>query len=361
MMTNNPSTPNPTQNDAVNQQDNTWQPYLDRKRDEYGLPALAVAVANQERLLLTAVSGLRTLNGDAPVEIGDTFHIGSITKPMTATLVARLVEASVIDWQTTPADVWSKEAHTFYPELRRITIEHLLAHRAGLPSFESDEENETFTRQHESPREERARFARWLLERKPAFSVGQHIYSNAGYGLVGAMLEQATNASWEELMVREVFTPLGLTSCGFGWPADKPGQPFGHRLRDGRLEPHELSDGYRLRASIAPAGDVHGSVIDLARFGQAHLRGLQTESGYLKQHTFRKLHDAPAGGYALGWNVQAICSQHLGSAGTFESCLIVFPAHNLVVVVETNAFGVMTSERFSDLASHLYHSFRTCV
>ena len=173
------------------------------------------------------------------------------------------------------------------------------------------------------------------------------------------MLEQVTDLTWEELMAQEVFTPLGLTSCGFGWPAAVPGQPRGHRLRDGQLQPHDLSDGYRLRASIAPAGDVHCSVTDLARFGQAHLRGLHTESRFLSQATFRKLHDAPEGEYALGWNIQSICSQHLGSAGTFESCLIVFPAENLVVVVETNSYGVMTSEHFSDIASHLYRTFRT--
>lgn len=347
--------------ETTSQNARRWQPYLDRQRSDYGVPALAVAVANQEQILLAAVSGVRALTRDTPVALGNTFHIGSITKPMTATLIARLVEAGALAWQTTPADVWSGEAHDFNPELRRITLEQLLAHRAGMPSFESDQEIETFPRQHESPREERARFARWLLEHKPAHPVGQHVYSNAGYGLVAAMSEQMTDLSWEELMAREVFTPLGLTSCGFGWPANAPDQPFGHRLRDGRLEPHDLSDEYRLRASIAPAGDIHCAVTDLARFGQAHLRGLHTESGYLRQSTFKKLHDAPVGEYALGWNIRSICSHHLGSAGTFESCLIVFPADNLVVAVETNSSGVMTSGHFSVLASHLYHSFRTCV
>lgn len=336
-----------------------WKQYAQRKRSEFGVPALAIAAANRDRILFAAVSGVRALGEDVPLEADDRFHIGSVAKPITATMIARLVEAGTIRWQTTPADVWPHEAHAFTPELRRITVEQLLSHTAGMPAFESDAENATFERRRESPREERARFARWLLSREPALPVGQHLYSNAGYGLVAAMAEQLTGLSWEELTEREVFAPLRLESCGFGWPADASGQPRGHRKADARLRPHDHSDGYRLRASIAPAGDIHCSVSDLARFGQAHLRGLHSETGYLPQSTFTKLHDAPHGEYALGWNIRAFGSHHLGSAGTFVSNLIIFRDANLVTVVETNSSGVMTSDQFSDVASHLYHRLRT--
>jgi CubicO group peptidase (beta-lactamase class C family) len=297
--------------------------YVRAAREAAGLPALAVAVADSEAVLFDHADGTRVLDGHATVTTADRFHIGSVTKPITATMIARLVDKGVLGWEITPADVWPANAQAMHPLLRNVTVEQLLSHRAGLAAFETDEENATFPRRDEAPREERKRFALWLLTQQPAFAVGEHVYSNAGYGLVAAMAEQVTALSWEELVEREVFRPLGLQTCGFGWPSQAD-QPSGHRLVDGRLQPHDLDDGYRLSAAIAPAGDVHCSVGDVVRFGQAHLKGLHQRTGYLRPATFEKLHEAPEGEYALGWNVRKFGSHHLGSAGAFTANLIVF-------------------------------------
>lgn len=341
------------------QEPDEWEQFVRSKRLEIGVPALAIAAARQDEVLFAAVSGVRTVGADAPAKVGDRFHIGSVTKPITATMIARLVEDGRIQWETTPADVWADEAHAFDPDVRRITVEQLLSHRAGMPSFETDEENATFElRRGESPREQRARFARWLLAREPSFPIGEHVYSNAGYGLVAAMAEEVTDLSWEQLVEREIFAALELRSCGFGWPASSGEQPRGHRMVDGILQPHDLSDGYQLSAAIAPAGDIYCSIEDLVRFGQAHLQGLKMEAGYLRQVTFQKMHDAPDGDYALGWNVRAFGSHHLGSAGTFDANLIIFREVDLVTAVATNVGG-MTSEQFSAIASHLYRRLGT--
>jgi CubicO group peptidase (beta-lactamase class C family) len=342
------------------QEPDEWEQYVRRKRLESGVPALAIAAAKQDEVLFAAVSGVRTVNADTLAEVGDKFHIGSVTKPITATMIARLVEDGRIRWETTPVDVWPDEAHAFAPHLRRITVEQLLSHRAGMPAFETDEENATFEqRRGESPREERARFARWLLAREASFPIGEHVYSNAGYGLVAAMAEAVTGLNWEQLVEREVFAALEIRSCGFGWPASSGDQPSGHRMVEGLLQPHDLSDGYQLRAAIAPAGDIYCSIEDLVRFGQVHLQGLQMETGYLGQATFQKMHDAPHGEYALGWNVRSFGSHHLGSAGTFDANLIIFRDVDLVTAVATNTSGSITSEKFSEIASHLYRRLGT--
>jgi CubicO group peptidase (beta-lactamase class C family) len=308
-------------------------------------------------MLLEHAEGTRVVGGPIGVTSADRFHIGSVTKPITATLIARLVEKGTLGWGTTPAEVWPADAQLMHPSLRNITVEQLLSHRAGLAAFETDEENATFPERKEAPREERKRFAMWLLTKQPAFAVGKHVYSNAGYGLVAAMAEHLTGRSWEKLVEREVFRPLGMQTCGFGWPSQIGGQPSGHRLVDGRLQPHDLRDGYRLRASIAPAGDVYCSVGDVARFGQAHLRGLHQETGYLRLETFKKLHQAPEGEYALGWNVRKFGSHHLGSAGTFVANLIIFRHDNLVTVLAVNSTN-FPDQQISGIMSKLYRHFR---
>lgn len=326
-------------------------------KEAAGLPALAVAVANSEAVLFDYTDGTRVVDGQATVTPADQFHIGSVTKPVTATMIARLVDQGVLGWDTTPADVWPAESQTMHPSLRSITVAQLLSHRAGLAAFETDEENATFPLADEAPKEERKRFAQWLLDRPPAFPVGEHVYSNAGYGLVAAMAEGVTGLSWEELVEREVFRPLRMRTCGFGWPVQSQ-QPSGHRTVDGRLQPHDLRDGYRLSAAIAPAGDVHCSVSDLARFGQAHLNGLHRRTNYLRPETFARLHEAPVGEYALGWNVRGFGSHHLGSAGTFEANLIVFRNDNLVTVLAANSTN-LSDEQISATMSLLYRHFRS--
>lgn len=330
--------------------------FVGATKEALGVPALAVAVADSEAMLLDYGEGKRVLGGQAKITTADRFHIGSVTKPVTATMIARLVEKRLIGWGTTPADVWPTNAHMMHPSVRNITVEQLLSHRAGVAAFETDEENATFPRRGEAPREERKRFALWLLAQKPPFVVGEHVYSNAGYGLVAAMAEHLAGRSWEDLVEREVFGPLGMQTCGFGWPSQTD-QPTGHRFVNGRFEPHDLRDGYRLSAAIAPAGDVHCSVSDVARFGQAHLKGLHQETGYLRAETFNKLHEAPEGEYALGWNVRKFGSHHLGGAGTFSASLIVFRDDNLVTVLAANSTN-LPGEQASAIVSKLYRHFR---
>lgn len=331
--------------------------YVRATREAAGVPALAVAVADSETVLFEHADGTRVVGGRAAVTTADRFHIGSVTKPVTATMIARLVDKGILRWDTTPADVWPQNAQAIHASLRNVTVEQLLSHRAGLAAFETAEENATFPRGNRAARGERERFALWLLAQQPAFSVGEHVYSNAGYGVVAAMAEHVTGQTWEKLLEREVFRPLRMQTCGFGWPARLRDQPKGHRSVEGQLQPHDLRDGYQLRTAIAPAGDVHCSLGDVARFGQAHLKGLHQRTGYLRPETFKKLHEAPEGEYALGWNVRKFGSHHLGSAGTFIANLIVFRDDNLVTVLAANSTN-LSAEQLSGIMSRLYRHFR---
>ena len=71
----------------------------------------------------------------------------------------------------------------------------------------------------------------WPTSDPAAQAETEFLYSNAGYVIAGAMLEQVTGESWEELIRTEVFEPLGMTRAGFGAPgsADAVDQPRGHR------------------------------------------------------------------------------------------------------------------------------------
>jgi CubicO group peptidase (beta-lactamase class C family) len=150
----------------------------------------------------------------------------------------------------------------------------------------------------------RTEVAATMLARAPEAKPGERfLYSNAGYMIAGAIAERAGGAAFEELLTKELFAPLGMASAGFGAPGDEQAadQPWGHRRRGDALEPVFRDNP----PAMAPAGTVHCSLRDWAKFAALHLGVPTGDAGpLLSAKTLAELHAPPAGGdYALGWGV----------------------------------------------------------
>lgn len=103
-------------------------------RSKHGLPAIAGVVVRGDRAVFEGASGLRKFGHESKVTIHDRFHAGSITKSMTATLAALIVESGKIQWNTTIQDVFGKTEAEIHPNYRSVTLEQLLSHRGGALS-----------------------------------------------------------------------------------------------------------------------------------------------------------------------------------------------------------------------------------
>ena len=296
-----------------------------------GAPGLTVAVASGSRILFARAYGRLRQGEDAPVEPGDPFRLVSISKPMTATLIGVLVDGGVLRWDETPAEVWPEAAAAMNPAMAKITLEQLLRHRAGVAAYTDAVDLDAAPKFSNDATEQRAALALWLLRRRPAYRAGEFHYSNAGYGLAAAMAEKATGESWEALMRERLFRPLGLESCGFGWPDARDRRwPSGHRYDNGRFIRHDPKrDPLGASPLIAPAVDISCDGADLARFGQTWLTGAP---GLLKPETFRRMAEG-----GTGWTVESGTLYHLGGDGTFHGALFVMPRSDLVVAVMVNA------------------------
>ena len=286
------------------------------------------------------VYGVRMLGAPQKIEKTDAWHIGSCTKSMTATLVARMVEAGQLQWTTTLADVLGSAIPNMRAEYRHATLVDLLCHHSGLPRDAPHEEvGLTYGFAHDL-RAERLAYARRALEQPPI--VAPHTtmsYSNAGYDVVGALLEQRLHAPWETLVREHVFEPLGLRSAGFGPPiaADPHGAPVGHsRASDGNLHAWTEPDDAELPAAFAPSGLVHLALDDLLTYLEAH-RDQRTR--FLAKSSWHKLHTPPFhDGYALGWGVDEDRSlSHTGSNGMWVANVLVDKPTGMVFAGALNA------------------------
>lgn len=207
-----------------------WPPLtpdlLNGKRVKADIPAIGAAWSRGEKSGVV-VKGVRSSDTTIAVQPDDQWHWGSVTKSMTATLCARLVEAGVIRWDTRVGQVLDAPNAQVPETYRDATLLHLLSHRAGL---QHTVKMTDLTFELDDAREERLRYVRAALEQKPTGAVGEKMaYSNNGYVVVGAMLERLTGKPWEVLIQTEVFKPLGIKRAGQGAPGRKGqiDQPLG--------------------------------------------------------------------------------------------------------------------------------------
>ena len=97
------------------------------------VPALGMLVMQHGHIAQIGVRGVKRIGGHDPVRADDVWLIGSDAKPMTATLIAGLVDRHILSWNTPLAKMLPDLAAKMRPEYRKLTLVQLLSHRTGLP------------------------------------------------------------------------------------------------------------------------------------------------------------------------------------------------------------------------------------
>jgi len=355
---------------------------LGRGAERFGMVA---AVLRGERIIAQGAAGVRKRGTAERITLDNQFHLGSCTKAMTATLVAMLVEEGKLNWTTTLGELFADTVKPMHPAWEKVTLRQVLAHRAGLrhePDGLAQVLNELVGRPPRAPLgtlpQQRLEIARQALSRPPGIPPDtKYWYSNVGYVLAGAVLEQLTGRAWEELMRERLFQPLGISTGGFGPPgtADKTEQAWGHSPVLGKpLDPR--SPAAELPLFYGPAGLAHMTVTDWAKFIALHLRGdpanPHCHAALLKLDTFAEMHAvapattpkwrvmrgitllatgdaAPAVTYCAGWFIStsswAKGTQpgdtgrrlwHAGSNGRWNCSVVIAPEIDFAVLVACN-------------------------
>jgi CubicO group peptidase (beta-lactamase class C family) len=317
---------------------------------KHGIPGMAGAIVDGERVSALGASGVREAGKDAMVTTADRWHLGSCTKAMTATLCAMLVEEGKLRWDSTVGEAF-KDLPRLDPAWQPATLEQLCVQRAGAPpDLTADGLWGRLWQLRGTPEEQRRVLAEGVLAKPPLHAPGsKYLYANANYALAGIMAERAAGKPWEDLLRERLFRPLGMDSAGYGAPGTAKGidQPRGHGADGKPVPPGPGADN---PASIGPAGTVHASITDWAKFVSLHLEGERGNARLLKPGTFRKLHAAPPEpgtreGYAMGWEVKVrpwspgCVLTHSGTNTMWYCVTWVAPERDFAVLVCSNRGG----------------------
>lgn len=314
-------------------------------------PAMGVLLIRDGKVSDRAVHGVRRNDGDDPVVLDDPWLIGSTGKPMTVALIATLVERGTLSWDAPLSAMLPDLADAMRPEYRSITLTQMLSHRAGLPENIRDAAliDPYFTDSRPLP-EQRLAYVAQALKDAPVNTPGtEYAYSNTGFIIAAAIAERATGESFETLMRKNVFATLGMQGAGFGPTGD--GQPRGHRGGRPALEMRKSDDGVPML--FTPAGNLHMSLDDWARFCIDQLAGARGKGALLSPASYRRMQTAQDGSPGgLDWGVQPRIAgrrgpvlTHGGSDGNWLAWVVLFPETGNGALVIANAAGDMGGEQ----------------
>jgi CubicO group peptidase (beta-lactamase class C family) len=326
-------------------------------RDEHRLPGLIGAILTGDKLAAIGALGIRKIGATDPIRVTDQVHLGSDTKAMTATMIGTLVDEGKVSWGSKIRDVFPQVASQLHSDFQAVTLSHLLTHRAGLPANASwwHLPGNTTTAKR------RSLLTTMLKDAPVTRPESTYAYSNVGYVLAGLMAEHVSGQSWETLMSKRLFEPLGMTSAGFGSPGHpgKVDQPWGHHDSGGEVRPTQVDNA----PAMGPAGTVHCSVPDWAKFAALHVRGAQGKPKLLKASTFRALHTPPPGNnYSGGWLVlerswaNGLTLSHSGSNTAWYATIWIAPVRDFAILVATNQGGDTASRATDQAVSELIRS-----
>ncbi len=341
---------------------------LDGYRESLTAPSISLAVAVDGELVWTETRGYADLESLQPATLDTTYLIGSVSKPITAALVASLWEDGLIDIDADVRDYVPSYPEKAYP----VTVRQLLSHQAGIRHY-----NRAITPLHSE-----------MASNKPYDSIEHSLdifkndpllfepdtsfnYSTYGYTLASAAVEGATGRSFQDLLNERIFDPLAMDRSTL----------------DDDSSPTRVSDYLVLMSDTAvlPAPETNnsykwagGGIVstpsEMARFGAAMLRSeLLSEETSKVVFTARETADGEVNPqqYGLGWRMGGIyyaenegdepevlpLISHGGSSMGSASVLLLLPEHDIVVAMTANSVTDGGSRPVTGVAADIMRDF----
>lgn len=282
-----------------------------------------VVLAKDGNILYSRSFGYRQIKGNEkqPLTAETKYRIGSITKTFTAVMIFQLVEEGKLKLTDT--------LDKFFPQIpnaSRITLAHILNHRSGIHDIEHDG---VWGKQSRTKDEVVARIAQGQPNFEPD---ARHQYSNAGYILLGQIVEKAGGKPYQQALKERITSRIGLKDTYLGVENTDPGrnEALSYSYLGGWRESPEISFSI-----TGGAGSILSTPADMTKFIQALFdRKLVSQRSLDQMKTMRD-------GEGMGMEPFTFAGKtlygHTGGSSTSGAWLAYFPDEKLALAYTTNA------------------------
>jgi serine beta-lactamase-like protein LACTB, mitochondrial len=322
-------------------------------------PAISAAVAINGKRVWAGASGWADLESKIPVSTHTQFRIGSTSKALTGTALARLVDAKLIAIDS-PISNYMNELPN--PHWANITSRQLASHTAGLSHYK---ENTDYIGLYQtlslSTRYEKVKDALSVFDSSELLFKPGALFSYSSFGVVllSAVMEDAVGIPYLDIMQQQVFDPVGMSETMAEFQnKDRSNLATFYWNDEGRSKQVRKWRQVDLSHRLAGGGFISTSS-DLVKMGMAFLQDdfISAET----RHMFWTPQVLPNGdetpdGYALGWRVLSqefdkeigpiTFANHGGVSRGAQSWLMVIPKYNMAVAININS----NTEVFWDFA-----------
>lgn len=350
--------------------------YLQSLTEGGNPPSLALVVVKGDQIAYNRAFGYADQPGEILATPDTVYHWWSTTKIFTATAIFQLAEAGKLNLDSPVVEYLPFfQVEYLSTASHPITIRHILNHSSGLPNnipavigwmhFED-----------QSGFDQTELIVKYLPDySKLLFEPGtQSRYTNVGYMVLGAIIEQVSGETYEEYIRSHILTPLKMDQTDFVYresmvtnaavgmhPLIDLQSAFLPFYYNGRLSKlvREVKDGKmwmnRIHADSNPPTGLIGPAKDLALFVAAHLNNGQLD-GY-QMLTASSIHEMMTASHittqsgqvdfaaqGLGWKIcgqgENLCLQHNGDGPGFGNAIRLYPEKSLGIVISANSTNI---------------------
>ena len=313
-------------------------------------PGVVVIVAQDGKPFYRKAFGMSDLERNVPLRTEDKLGIGSISKQFAAVAILLLQQ----DGKLTIKDDIRKYLPAYNTYGRTITIEHILSHTSGIPSYTELYGFDTLANRTISNHQ----LVKFFESRPLLFEPGSNwSYSNSGFVLAALIVEKITGAPFNDFLRDRIFKPLMMTETSIGSSEYAlPGKTneYSGPTPKGRIKMENQYNWYWAYG----AGQIISTVDDMLKWDDALYNPgfLRPDLLALAHRSFILSSGAPAN-YGLGWAIGPMGNltvvRHGGAIGGYRAEGIRIPQDHLYLLILSNAAttnsGLLTNRMLSIL------------
>lgn len=300
-----------------------------------------VTISKNNEILYHNQTGFASLQNKKLLNDSTIFRIGSITKTFTSAMIFQLIDNQKLSLDT--------KLSVFYPEIPNadnIAISHLLQHRSGLFNITEDPSYSDFRTKEQSRDKIISRIAGY----DPMFAPDEKFtYSNSNYILLGFILEEVLNQSYDIILKEQICDPIDLKNTYFGKHIDiNHNEPQSYKYNNGNWQ---LESETHLSIPCG-AGAIVSTPDDLTKFIFALFNHqLVSEQSLLKM---KEMKDGSGCGLLRFPFYDRFAYGHNGGIDGFVSNLAYFPDDQVSIAVTANAVNYPFNDILIGIISIFY-------